>query len=137
LWIYENGTGRKRYSVTTVAGAKIQPYFDVPPPNDQNLYVFRVQGEEISPGIIRIWIGTSTARELEYLVGSLTPERLMEVIASAASSPDASANVASPTREQAVAIKLISDSYRLLVATFPGAVSDEHLAQLLVERLRK
>jgi hypothetical protein len=34
LWIYEKGTGRKRYSVTTSAGGKIQPYFDVPPPNE-------------------------------------------------------------------------------------------------------
>lgn len=32
LWIYEKDTGKKRYSVTTEAGAKIQPYFDVPRP---------------------------------------------------------------------------------------------------------
>jgi len=50
LWIYEKDLGAKRFSVTTVAGAKIQPYFDVPPPTDPNLYFFKVQGEEISPG---------------------------------------------------------------------------------------
>jgi hypothetical protein len=27
LWVYEIETGRKRYSITTSAGAKIQPYF--------------------------------------------------------------------------------------------------------------
>ena len=32
LWIYEKETKQKRYSVTTSAGIKIQPYFDVPSP---------------------------------------------------------------------------------------------------------
>lgn len=137
LWIYEKETGRKRYSVTTVAGAKIQPYFDVPPPNDPNLYIFRVQGEEVTPGLIRMWIGESTARELAYLVGSVTPERLMEVIASVAAQSEEAAGTTSQAREQAVPIIVATESYRLLVAAFPGAVSDEHLAQLLIGRLRK
>jgi len=137
LWIYEKEGGKKRYSVTTAAGIKIQPYFDVPAPNDENLYIFRVQGEEIAPGIIRIWVGASTARELEHLVGSLTPERLMEVIAASASDPNEADKVAAVSREQAVSISLTAESYGLLVASFPGAVSDEHLAQLLVNRLRK
>jgi len=137
LWIYEKESGRKRYSVTTAAGAKIQPYFDVPPPGDPNLYLLRAQGEEIAPGIIRIWIEASTARELERLVGSLTPERLMEVIASAVGDPEDRAGTASAAREEAVSVDLTSESYRLLVAAFPGAVSDQHLAQLLVGSLRK
>ncbi len=137
LWIYEKETGRKRYSVTTAAGAKIQPYFDVPPPNDPNLYVFRVQGEEIASGIVRIWVGASTARELEHLVGSLTPEKLMEVIASVAGEVEEGGGTGSVAREQAIPITLTSESYRVLVASFPGAVSDEHLAQLLLGRLRK
>lgn len=137
LWVYEKETGRKRYSVTTSAGAKIQPYFDVPPPNDPNLYVFRVQGEEIASGIIRIWVGASTARELERLVGSLTPERLMEVITSVAGEVEEGGGTGSVAREQAIPITLTADSYHVLVASFPGAVSDEHLAQLLLGRLRK
>jgi hypothetical protein len=40
LWIYDKRTERKMFSVTTTAGAKIQPYFDVPPPDDPNLYLF-------------------------------------------------------------------------------------------------
>lgn len=40
LWIYEKNTGKKRYSVTTTAGAKIQPYFDIPAPNNKYLYHF-------------------------------------------------------------------------------------------------
>jgi hypothetical protein len=137
LWVYEKETGRKRYSVTTAAGAKIQPYFDVPPPNDPNIYIFRVQGEEIAPGVIRIWIGSSTARELEGIVGDLNPDRLNEVIVSAASEQADGRGTATFIREDAVALSLTSESYKLLVATFPGAVSDEHLAQLLLSRLRK
>lgn len=137
LWIYEKETGKKRYSVTTSAGIKIQPYFDIPPPNEKHLYVFRVQGEEIAPGIIRIWVNVSTAKELEHLIGSLTPERLMEVIAATAPDPKETDGAPAVAREQAVPISLTAESYGLLVASFPGAVSDEHLAQLLVVRLRK
>lgn len=137
LWIYEKETGRKRYSVTTVAGAKIQPYFDVPPPNDPNLYLFRAQGEEVASGIIRVWVGASTARELEHLIGSLTPERLTEVIASVAGEIEERGGTGSVAREQAIPITVTSESYHVLVASFPGAVSDEHLVQLLVGRLRK
>ena len=52
LWIYEKATGKKRFSVTTSAGAKIQPYFDVPPPNNPNLYIFTVIGEVIMDGFV-------------------------------------------------------------------------------------
>jgi hypothetical protein len=137
LWIYEKEGGRKRYSVTTAAGAKIQPYFDVPPPNDPNLYIFRVQHEEIATGIIRIWVDRSTARELELLVGSLTPERLMEVITSVAGDLNEADKGAAIVQEQAVPVFLVAESYHLLVASFPSAVSDAHLAQLLLNRLRK
>lgn len=137
LWIYEKGSGRKRYSVTTTAGAKIQPYFDVPPPNDPNIYIFRVQGEEIAPGVVRIWVAASTARELQGLVGDLNPERLDVVIASVAAEVQENGGGGAIVREQAVALKLSTESYKVLIATFPGAVSDEHLAQLLVTRLRK
>ena len=137
LWVYEKVTGDKRYSITTSAGAKIQPYFDVPPPNDSNLYNFRVQGEEIGPGLVRIWVSAATARELETIVGNLTPQNLELVIANAAS---ASADVdaaQTPGHEEAKVLVITSESYGLLTATFPTAVSDEHVMQLLVRRLRK
>lgn len=69
LWIYEKDTGKKRYSVTTEAGAKIQPYFDVPPPNDPNLYLFTVIGEIIETGLVRVWIMEATAREASRRTG--------------------------------------------------------------------
>ncbi|MFZ0434223.1 MAG: hypothetical protein WAL86_16165, partial [Candidatus Acidiferrales bacterium] len=137
LWIYEKVSGRKRYSVTTAAGAKIQPYFDVPAPNDPNIYIFRVQGEVIEPGVVRIWIGASTARELERLVGDLNPERLGVVISAAAAEQPEGDGRKAVARENAVPLSLTAESYGILIATFPGAVSDEHMAQMLVSRLRK
>lgn len=137
LWVYERATGHKRYSITTAAGAKIQPYFDVPPPMDPNLYVFKVQGEEISPGVIRIWVGASTAREMERIIGDLGKENLSLVIANIAAQQASEESPAVSTRQEAVSLMLTAESYGLLVATFPNAVSDEHMAQLLLTRLRK
>jgi len=69
LWIYDKKTGQKRYSVTTSAGIKIQPYFDVPPPTDPNLYYFRVQSEPVGNDTIHMWVAHSTARALEERIG--------------------------------------------------------------------
>jgi len=54
LWIYEKHTVRKQFSVTTSAGIKIQPYFDVPAPSDTNLYYFRVQSKPVGIDTIQI-----------------------------------------------------------------------------------
>ena len=72
LWVYETATGRKRFSITTSAGAKIQPYFDVPPPTDPNLYHFTVQGEAREGGLIRVWVTQSTAAALRHVAGDST-----------------------------------------------------------------
>jgi hypothetical protein len=69
LWIYEKATGKKRFSVTTSAGAKIQPYFDVPPPNDPNLCIFTVIGEVIMDGRVRCWLTRATWHDLEVVLG--------------------------------------------------------------------
>ncbi len=137
LWVYEKDTGQKKYSITTSAGAKIQPYFDVPPPNEPNLYIFRVQGEEVSPGCIRIWVSVATARELQEIVGDLNVENLGLVIANAAAEPADDQAVGGPPREEARPIEITSESYSLLTATFPNAVSDEHMVQMLLTGLRK
>lgn len=50
LWVYEKETDQKRYSITTTAGAKIQPYFDVPAPNNPHLYHLVVWQEELIGG---------------------------------------------------------------------------------------
>lgn len=135
LWIFERESGQKRYSVTTAAGIKIQPYFDVPPPGDPNLYWFRVQGEELESGLIRMWVASSTARELGRFVGNLSPENLGLAIARAV--PPAAEDGQPPIvrREDAQPLLLTLDSYIMLGNSCPG-VSDEHMVQLLVEQLR-
>lgn len=136
LWVYERETGHKRYSITTSAGPKIQPYFDVPPPGEPNLYIFRVQGEEISPGCVRLWVTESTAREIKSIIGDLTLDNLSVIIENAAAEPSDVAAMSLQAREQATPIEVTTESYGLLTATFPSAVSDEHMFRMLLTRLR-
>lgn len=136
LWVYEKESGRKRYSITSAAGAKIQPYFDVPPPNHPNLYILRVQGEEYQTGLIRLWITASTERELRSLVGDLSVENLGLVIAAAADDPTEVATAVDAQHDEARPLILTVESYSLLNASFPG-VSDEHMVRLLIRRLER
>lgn len=135
LWIYEKETGQKKYSITTSAGAKIQPYFDVPPASDPNVYFFRVQGEEYKPGFIRVWVPAATAHDLERLAGDLSTERLHDVIARSKSDLKESRAAYSISPEEAIAITITIDSYRTLEGLFPNAVSDAHRIQLLIAEL--
>lgn len=129
LWIYERETERKRYSVTTEAGAKIQPYFDIPSPSDPNLYLFTVIGEVIETGLVRVWIAESTARELRRQLGTLETDVVSRAIV------DAAAVIADEdTKEQiksevALAVLITPQAYETLQSCLPG-VSDEHSFQL-------
>lgn len=133
LWIYEKETGQKRYSVTTAAGAKIQPYFDVPPPTDPNLYFFRVQGEETEDGLIKLWVTASTGRELKRVIGDLSVENLSSIILQTASEIQEIAEEQISRFELAVSIKITPEAYKTLKEIFPG-VSDEHLVRLLIQQ---
>lgn len=80
LWIFEKSTNQKRYSVTTSAGIKIQPYFDVPAPSDPNLCYFRVQSEPVDAETIHLWIAASTALGLQSHLGALTREKVSDAV---------------------------------------------------------
>jgi hypothetical protein len=135
LWIYEKETGRKRYSVTTEAGAKIQPYFDVPPPTDPNLYIFTVIGEVLDTGYVRVWITEVTARELRRLLGQLNSETLSRTIIESAREI-AQLDVAEENKiEVAQQVFITAEAYQALHSAIPG-VSDEHSFQLLAQYLR-
>jgi hypothetical protein len=135
LWIYEKGTGDKKYSVTTDAGAKIQPYFVVPPASEPNLYFFRVQGEEYGKGLVRIWIPTTLARELSRLTGELSAENLENVISDVLSGIKEPKGEYNAKPEEASSLVLKAETYSRLDSIFPNAVSDSHKIQLLVEML--
>lgn len=135
LWIYERATGQKRFSVTTSAGGKIQPYFDVPPRNDENLYIFTVLGEQIDTGLIRIWLTPRTATQLERLIGSLDTETVSKTVleavaAMAAGVPGEDAG----EQEVVVPVTITEEAYEKLTSALYG-VNDEQLFQLLADYL--
>ncbi|MFU8788010.1 MAG: hypothetical protein ACNA7G_03215 [Methylobacter sp.] len=134
LWIYENATGKKKYSVTTTAGAKIQPYFDVPAPNDPNLYYFKVQGVNVDGGLIKVWLTRSTAKYLELLLGSLESDELSEVIEKFDPSSISTENRSSTADEIAVSILVREESYKKLKTIF-NPISDEYMFQQLAINL--
>jgi len=135
LWIYARATGRKRFSVTTSAGAKIQPYFDVPPPSDPNLYIFTVIGEVINGGQIRCWITRTTWQDLEQILGEVNSRTITQAIQQhVADLPPA---VAGPVvQEPAQPLDISAETYDLLKSRLPG-VNDDHCFQLLIRLLRR
>jgi hypothetical protein len=134
LWIYEKKTGRKRYSVTTEAGAKIQPYFDVPPLTDPNICVFTVIGEVIQTGNIRVWITEATQRELTRLLGTLAADELSAAVLKVSDRLKTMGPIEEARQEHATAFEITMTAYQALQRALPG-VSDEHSFQLLVQHL--
>lgn len=134
LWIYDKETNQKRYSVTTSAGIKIQPYFDVPAPSDQNLCYFRVQSEPISADTICLWVASSTANALAQWLGSLDRDVVSIAVDRVVAGHTASSAVSNLEEDVAVPIPLSVEAHDRLVAAWE-AVSDEHRAQLLLKSL--
>lgn len=134
LWIYDRNTSEKIYSVTTEAGAKIQPYFKVPLPSDRNLYHFVVQGEEVAGGMIRAWVTHATAMLLQQRLGDLTSESLASAVERVIPPDRAALHGRSAFEPAATAILVHTAVYDQLVAKF-DAVSDEHRFKLLLDHL--
>jgi hypothetical protein len=135
LWIYEKRTRAKRYSLTTAAGAKIQPYFDVPAPDDPNLYLFTVIGELLDTGLVRVWLTEATAREIKRLAGTLDSSVISQTILRIASSVKAHPDTSKPMDiEKGVALLITPEAYEALTSALPG-VNDDHRFQLLASVL--
>ncbi|HEY4010922.1 MAG TPA: hypothetical protein VGM11_12280 [Acidobacteriaceae bacterium] len=135
LWVFDRATGSKKYSITTEAGAKIQPYFSVPPMTDPNLYIFTVIGEVLDSGLVRVWLSEATARELARLAGPLDTENLSRVVIDTASKVHELGLLEEAKREAGRSFLITKEAYSVLEETFVG-VSDEHRFQLLTEQLR-
>jgi hypothetical protein len=135
LWVFDRVTGAKRYSITTEAGAKIQPYFDVPPITDPNLCIFTVIGEVLNSGFVRVWLSDATARELSRLAGPLDPENLSKIVLETAGRVKEIGVLEEAKRESGSPFAVTMEAYSILKETFKG-VSDEHSFQLLAEQLR-
>lgn len=136
LWIYEKATNKKRYSVTTSAGIKIQPYFDVPAPSDPNLFYFRVQGEQAAgdPSTTLLWTTASTAAALKAKLGSLDKDRVTSAVIGALASVSEVTEAEPTNTELAKPIPVLTEVYLQWVAKW-AARSDEHRAQLLLKTL--
>jgi hypothetical protein len=135
LWIYERDTGRKRFSVTTSAGAKIQPYFEVPPPNDPNLYIFTVIGEVINDGTVRCWLTHTTLQDLETVLGQVNSQTVIRAIQqNLADMPVAEAGPI--VQDPAEPLDISAEAYGLLRSRLPS-VNDDHCFQLLIRLLRR
>jgi hypothetical protein len=139
LWIFEKAEPhRKRYSVTTTAGAKIQPYFDVPAPDDPNLYVFTVIGEVVNDKYVRAWVTERTRRDLEDTVGTLDPNALSAIILKGTEGGLDHAELFEFMRseERAASVEVTPDAYGALCETFK-AVNDELRFRALIVHLKR
>ncbi|MCM3897854.1 hypothetical protein ND991_21875 [Gordonia sputi] len=135
LWIYEKESGRKRYSVTTSAGIKIQPYFDVPLPDDPNLYTFTVIGERIDAGHVRAAVTQKTYNALAQLTDVDSPRVLSKLILETVSGLDGSEDLLSiASIDEVRFLTLTEDAYLALGEAF-GGVNDDHNFQLLIDIL--
>lgn len=132
LWIYEKSTGKKRYSVTTTAGAKIQPYFDVPPIGTPGLYHFVVIGERLLDDSVRMWVTEQTYRNLCTLINNdLSKENISKIILEAAENLKDNSFAKAYDYEKACEIVISSEAYDAIQRVLPG-VNDDHSIQLLI-----
>ena len=131
LWVYDKDSGKKKYSVTTSAGAKIQPYFDVPSLNDANLYHFKVQGVLLDGGLVQVWLTKSTAKYLELLLGSLDSDAISTAIANYSPADPDQEQVSDkfPEAEDiAVPVNITLEAYEKLKSLYVQ-ISDEYMLQ--------
>ena len=135
LWcsdLNERATNKKRYSVTTSAGIKIQPYFDVPPPGDPNLTYFRVQSEPLDGDTIVLWVAAATATQLQKRLGSIDKDVVSSAVFKAAQKERNDDAVAIDDLHPAVPIMVSKEAFDLLIHRWK-AVNDDHRVQLLIQ----
>jgi hypothetical protein len=133
LWIFDQN-GRKRYSVTTERGVKVQPYFDIPPLGAKNLAIFKIQGEEVDNDAVRIWLTASTYENLLSLFKSKSFSTEMSNLLGglpAISEGDVLESLEADLRE----IKIDKGVYENLCEKIKG-VSDEHRIRQFISHVR-
>lgn len=134
LWIYEKSTNKKVYSVTTSAGIKIQPYFDVPAPSDPNLSYYRVQSEPLDDDTIILWVAAATAAQLKARLGSIDKNVVSDAVIAAAQKPLKDEGFSIDDLQSAIPIPVTKAAFDLLLKHWE-AVSDDHRIQLLIQSL--
>ena len=133
LWIFDQN-GRKRYSVTTERGVKVQPYFDIPPLGAKNLAIFKIQGEEVENDAVRIWLTASTYENLLSIFNTKSYSTEMSKLLGglpAISEGDVLESLEADLRE----IKIDKAVYENLCEKIEG-VSDEHRMRQFISHVR-
>lgn len=134
LWIYDNVTNRKRYSVTTSAGVKIQPDFDIPQPNDSHLVYFRVQSEPIEDDTVLLWVTPATASRLREQLGSVEKDVVSQAILAVPEYSDPRQALPINALRSAVPIPVSKEAFDRLMAKWI-AVNDEHRMRLFLKSI--
>jgi hypothetical protein len=131
VWVFERETRIKRYSITTSAGAKIQPYFDVPERHHPTLYLIQVEGEEIDDDVIRVWVADATRRRLGELADIGDQASLSTFILETAGMIGVEESEGIAPAAPAVPLVVSRDAYEALTTSLSGSTSDGRLQQLL------
>ena len=134
LWIFERATNLKRYSVTTSSGIKIQPYFDVPPPNDPHLEYFCVQSEPLDEDTFVLWITATTAAKLKECLGSIEKDVVSKAVFEAAENIQEDVGFNYYEQPEVVQIQVSNAALSHLLDKWPG-VNDDHRIQLLIKSM--
>ena len=131
LWIYDNETGEKQFSVTTSAGIKIQPYFDVPKENDPNLVHFRVQSEKVADDAVILWVTRGTAERLTRELGSIEKEVVSASILAEAGQLAGRRMVATRHDRLGVPIEMSVSAHEALTRGWEGISDDARVERFL------
>lgn len=135
LWVYDAESGQKRFSLTTSAGIKLQPYFDVPLEGSDGLYHWTVIGESVSPIETRMWLLAETAEALSEYAGSAKSAGLSRFLLDVCESMDDDAGQFSPLDEAEVqSVEISTAAYEILNSKFPS-INDQQLCSLLLNYL--
>lgn len=132
LWVYNKDTEIKLYSITTEAGAKIQPYFTVPLPKDPNLYHFVVQGCDCGNGMVRVWLTQITVNLLKQSLKELKPETIAAAVESVdVKQLEVGCDSNTPFGPVAIEVLVPLATYAKLKSIFNGVSDEDNFRQLV------
>lgn len=131
VWVFERETDIKRYSITTSAGAKIQPYFDVPSLDHPALYLVQVDGEEVDAGLVRLWVTEATRRRLGELADVEDEGALSAFILESVGTIEVEETEGTAPAAPAAPLLVSRDAYEALTTSLTGSNTDDRVQQLL------
>ena len=132
LWVYRKSDGVKRFSITTLAGIKIQPYFDVPVANDPNLYFWDLRPQVSEDGLVSVSVDRKTYEILKANIGSVEPRKIQSLVDALVKrkSDQDSNNRETDWKNSVIEIEIQSNDLERLQELFNSAHSSEVIYRL-------